>query len=320
MPSVSPRRTSSETPSTACTTSRACVGTRCATGKCLTRSTRLEQRRRVMRRRLRCSERRALAGSRWHASASARRHARRELRPDRAAVEPVRAARARTRSPRAARAATAACPGSRRAADARPADARDRAQQPPRVRVLRVAEDGAFGPSSTTLPAYMTTTRSASSRDDAHVVRDQEDRRAVVALEPLHQLEDLRLDRDVERGRRLVGDQERRVARRAPSRSSRAAASRPRTGAGSRRRRRVGFEMPTSASSSTTRARACRRVSRCVRAQLLGDLPADRVDRRQRRHRVLEDHRDLARRARARISFCGQLHQVAARAAAPGPR
>ena len=27
---------------------------------------------------------------------------------------------------------------------------------------------------------------------------------------------------------------------------------------------------------------------------LLGDLPADGVDRRQRRHRVLEDHRDLA--------------------------
>src|SRR5881397_2872257 len=31
-----------------------------------------------------------------------------------------------------------------------------------------------------------------------------------------------------------------------------------------------------------------------VGAQLLLDLPADGVDRRQRRHRILEDHRDLA--------------------------
>ena len=52
----------------------------------------------------------------------------------------------------------------------------------------------------------------------------------------LQQLEDLRLDRHVERGRRLVGDEQLRVAARAPSRSSRAGAYRRRTGAGSRRR------------------------------------------------------------------------------------
>ena len=67
-----------------------------------------------------------------------------------------------------------------------------------------------FGASSTTRPAYITTTRSASSAT-THVVRDQDDRGAVVALE-LHELQDLRLDGDIERRRRLVCNQERRVA------------------------------------------------------------------------------------------------------------
>ena len=49
--------------------------------------------------------------------------------------------------------------------------------------------------------------------DDADVVRDQDDRRAELGLEPLDQLQDLGLDRDVERGRRLVGDQQVGVAR-----------------------------------------------------------------------------------------------------------
>ena len=43
--------------------------------------------------------------------------------------------------------------------------------------------------------------------DDAEVVGDHDDRRAVVVLELVHQLEDLGLRRHVECGRRLVGDQ-----------------------------------------------------------------------------------------------------------------
>ena len=43
--------------------------------------------------------------------------------------------------------------------------------------------------------------------DHAEIVGDQHDRRADAALEVQHQLEDLRLDRDVERRGRLVGDQ-----------------------------------------------------------------------------------------------------------------
>ena len=48
--------------------------------------------------------------------------------------------------------------------------------------------------------------------DHAHVVGDQDERHAAVALEAHQQVEDLRLDGDVERGGRLVGDQELRVA------------------------------------------------------------------------------------------------------------
>ena len=46
------------------------------------------------------------------------------------------------------------------------------------------------------------------ARDDAEVVRDDDDRDAEPARQILHQLEDLRLDGDVERGGRLVGDEQ----------------------------------------------------------------------------------------------------------------
>ena len=41
---------------------------------------------------------------------------------------------------------------------------------------------------------------------------DQQHRYIEVALQRLHQFEDLRLDRDIERGGRLIGDQELRLA------------------------------------------------------------------------------------------------------------
>ena len=47
--------------------------------------------------------------------------------------------------------------------------------------------------------------------DDAEVVGDDHDRRVELTLQVLEQVEDLRLDGDVESGGRLVGDEERRV-------------------------------------------------------------------------------------------------------------
>ena len=48
--------------------------------------------------------------------------------------------------------------------------------------------------------------------DDAEIVRDEQQRQIELLLHLAQQVEDLRLHRDVERGRRLVGDDERRAA------------------------------------------------------------------------------------------------------------
>ena len=53
---------------------------------------------------------------------------------------------------------------------------------------------------------------SAHLGDHAEIVGDQQHRHADLLLQLAHQLENLRLDRHVERGRRLVGDQQLRVA------------------------------------------------------------------------------------------------------------
>ena len=50
------------------------------------------------------------------------------------------------------------------------------------------------------------------ARDDSEIVRDDDQRDAEVARQRLHQFEDLRLDGDVERGGRLVGDDQLRIA------------------------------------------------------------------------------------------------------------
>jgi hypothetical protein len=44
--------------------------------------------------------------------------------------------------------------------------------------------------------------------NDPHVMGDEHDRRAMIASELAHEVENLRLHGDVERGRRLIGDQE----------------------------------------------------------------------------------------------------------------
>ena len=77
--------------------------------------------------------------------------------------------------------------------------------------------------------------------------------------------------------------------------------------------------MPTSWSISIARCRAPRvaRLFWCSRIGL-GDLLADRVDRVQRGHRLLEDHRDLVAADRAHLAL-GELEQILARRRAPRP-
>ena len=66
--------------------------------------------------------------------------------------------------------------------------------------------DARSGASSAICPAYITITRCAVSSNNAHVVGDQHQCRAAVTLQRYQQLEDLRLDRDVQRRGRFVGD------------------------------------------------------------------------------------------------------------------
>ena len=129
-------------------------------------------------------------------------------------------------------------------------------------------------------------------RHDAEVVGDQEDRHPELLAEVLHQLEDLGLHGDVERRRGLVGDQELGVAaQRHPDHHALAHAAghlvrvvpHPLLGGGDpdepHHLERAGLRLLV--------------ADVLVEPHRLGDLLADREDRVQRGHRLLEDHRDV---------------------------
>ncbi len=106
------------------------------------------------------------------------------------------------------------------------------------------------------------------------------------------ELDDLRLDRHVERRRRLVGDQDRRIAR------QRHRDHRPLPHpAGELMREVVDARLrvrDADLPQKLDRARPCAPlVDLLVRLDRLDDLLADPVDRVQRGHRVLEDHPEL---------------------------
>ena len=130
------------------------------------------------------------------------------------------------------------------------------------------------------------------------------------ATSDFEQLEDLSLDRDVERRRRLVGDQQLRLA-----------------GEGHRDHRALPHpagELVRIVLEAHLRARdpdlveqlgraplGLRLVHREVGLERLADLPADGQHRVERGHRVLKDHRDLAAADRAQL-LVRQREQVAA--------
>jgi hypothetical protein len=140
----------------------------------------------------------------------------------------------------------------------------------------------------------------AHAGDDAEVVRDQDQGRVPLGDELAEQVEDLGLDRDVERGRRLVGDQQLRLA-------------------GQRHRDHGPLSHPAGklvriVAEARLGARDADPVQQLARLgvggvllhvevgfERLADLPADREDRVQARHRVLEDHRDLLAADRSQL-------------------
>ena len=94
----------------------------------------------------------------------------------------------------------------------RPVEPRDRAEQAPRVGHLRVVEELARLGLLDDPAGVHDDDLVGDVGDDAEIVRDQDHRRVELVLQAADQLDDLRLDRHVERGRRLVGDQHVRVA------------------------------------------------------------------------------------------------------------
>ena len=129
-------------------------------------------------------------------------------------------------------------------------------------------------------------------RHDAEVVRDEQQRQLEALLQVAQQVEDLRLDGDVERRRRFVGDEERRIAgerkrdQRALPESARQLV-RVFTNAARRIRHAHRLEQFDGAVS-------CRAAARdAVHGQRFLDLIADGEDGIEGRHRLLEDEADL---------------------------
>ena len=123
--------------------------------------------------------------------------------------------------------------------------------------------------------------------DDREVVRDEQIREVELLLQLLEQVDDLRLDRDVERGDGLVGDDEVRVDRDRAGEADALALS-----AGELVRvtaRRVGGQADDLEQVADLRARLAP-AREAVGPQRLADDAADAVARVERRERILEDH------------------------------
>ena len=125
------------------------------------------------------------------------------------------------------------------------------------------------------------------------VMRDEEERHAALRAQVLQKLQDLQPDRDIQRGGRLIGDQQLRAARER-HRDHRALAL------PARELVRIALRAALGVLDADPLERRHRLRPRLVAAQRrvqlerFDDLVADREDRVQRRHRLLEDHRDVA--------------------------
>ena len=129
-------------------------------------------------------------------------------------------------------------------------------------------------------------------RTSSEIVADEHERRPEPAAERLDELENLRFDRDVEGGRRLVGDDHSRfVGDRHRDHHPLPLAAGQFVRIGAKPARPAGethiFEEPHSAGPSLGAAEAA------VRDHRLGDLGPDRIERVEGRHRFLKDHRGV---------------------------
>ena len=157
-----------------------------------------------------------------------------------------------------------------------------------------------------------------------HVVGDQHQRHAALALQRYQQVENLFLDRDVQRGGRLVGDQQQRVAgdRHGDHHPLvHAAGQLVRERAEARLGRRNADLVQQIYDVSAYRAA----VHGAMRAEAFSDLPADRIARIERGGRLLEHHRHILADQAAALVRChmeqivaGEMQPVGADASGPG--
>ncbi len=180
---------------------------------------------------------------------------------------------------------------------------RNRREQPARVRMLRRAQNLPNRARFDDPPGVHDGDAIRRLRDDAEVVRDEQQRQAERPLHFAQQVEDFGLDRDVERRRRLVGDDERRLA----GEGDRDHHALPHA---ARQLVRIVVHAPAGIRDAdrgekVDRARAGGPAARrtAVDEQRLRDLVADAEDGIERRHRLLEDQRDLRAADRAHRSF-----------------
>ena len=148
------------------------------------------------------------------------------------------------------------------------------------------------------------------ARHHAEIVRDDDERHVEPARQPVHQLQDLRLDGHVERGRRLVGDDELGIAGdRDRDHDALAHAARELVRILLEAAGRIGdADQAEQLDGARVRRSA---IGSAVLLERLGDLPADGENGIQRCHRLLEDHADVAAPHLAHL-LVGELHQVAA--------
>jgi hypothetical protein len=172
------------------------------------------------------------------------------------------------------------------------AEVRHRREQLLRVRVLRRLEDLAHRAALDDAAALHHDDVGRQVGDDAHVVRDDDDRAVEALVELPQQVEDLGLDRHVERRGGLVGDQHVRVARqRLGDHGALALAAGELVRVGVERLLRVRH---LDELQQLERAHlGGRRDDRLVNPQGLHDLEAHRVHGVERRHGLLEDHGDV---------------------------
>ena len=159
--------------------------------------------------------------------------------------------------------------GSRRAVPTVGIGARDGIKQHARIGMTGVAKERSRGSRLDDAAEIHDGDMIADVPHDPQVVRDEEIGKTAFRLNVLQQVDDLRLDRDVERGDRLVGDDQRRVESEGTGDGKALALP-----AGELRRaiaKLIGAASPTRRNSSATRSSMRGRRERAVDAQRLRD-------------------------------------------------